>query len=85
MTNYTRGAAYEYEVKRELEQQGCFVVRSAGSHGPVDLVALTPDGKVVLIQCKTRKPTAAEVADLDGLQRRFPWALCVMRYRLDRT
>lgn len=82
MTNYTRGAAYEYAVKRELERQGCFVVRSAGSHGPADLVALTPDGKVLLIQCKLQRPTRAEEAELDALQARFPWAVCVMRYRL---
>ena len=36
---------------RDLEAQGYFVVRSAGSHGPCDLVALGPAG-ISLVQCK---------------------------------
>lgn len=62
MTNYSRGAAYERKVKKEYEEAGFLVIRSAGSKGPVDLVAIYPgfDQYVVLIQCKLRKPTAAE-------------------------
>jgi len=63
MTNYTRGRALEYKVKKIMEDKGYFVIRSAGSHGPVDLQAtcgVGPDlsGHVRteswIIQCKTK-------------------------------
>jgi len=37
---YKRGRDFEYRVKRRLEGCGFFVIRSAGSHSPVDLVAV---------------------------------------------
>ena len=51
-TNYQRGAAFERQVKKELEAMGLLVVRSAGSKGPVDLIAVNEAGGVLLIQCK---------------------------------
>lgn len=53
--NYNRGRAFEYRVKKHLEKKGYFVVRSAGSKSPFDLVAISrrvryPD--IMLIQCK---------------------------------
>ena len=50
-TPYRRGAYFERRVKRELELHGYLVIRSAGSHGLVDLVALSPN-YVMLIQCR---------------------------------
>lgn len=55
--NYINGRNFEYKVKKIWEDQGYYVIRSAGSHGIADLVALDFDGQytsVVLIQCKTR-------------------------------
>lgn len=48
--NYISGRNFEYRVKKYLEKEGWFVVRTAGSHSPVDLVAfsLAP----LFIQCK---------------------------------
>lgn len=40
MTNYEKGRAYEYRVKKKLEDEGWTVLRSAGSHGFADLVAI---------------------------------------------
>ncbi len=37
---WAKGARLERLVKRRLEERGYFVIRSAGSHGPCDLVAL---------------------------------------------
>lgn len=51
--NYANGRAFEYRVKSLLEDKGWFVVRSAGSHGLVDLVLFT-GGKPKFIQCKRR-------------------------------
>lgn len=59
MTQYSRGATYERKIKKEYEAMGYYVIRSAGSRGPVDLVAINRD-HFVFIQCKLRKPTAKE-------------------------
>lgn len=50
-TNYSRGADAERRAVEHLERVGYTVIRSAGSHGPVDLVAVGPTG-VRLIQVK---------------------------------
>lgn len=38
-TNYTRGRAFEYRVREDLHGRGYLVIRSAGSHSPIDLLA----------------------------------------------
>lgn len=62
-SNYQRGANFERKVKKWYESQGCFVIRSAGSHSPVDLVVLRY-GQTVLVQCKTdgKLPEEEEMA-----------------------
>lgn len=52
MTNYSKGASFERKIKKQLEEEGCFCVRSAGSHGPVDLVCINETKEVLFIQCK---------------------------------
>ena len=51
MTHYTTGRRIEYRVVEILRSLGYLVIRSAGSHGLVDVVGLRKDG-VVLVQCK---------------------------------
>ena len=48
---YNRGRQFEYQVKNHLEKRGFFVVRSAGSKGLFDLIAVSK-GVVLAIQCK---------------------------------
>lgn len=63
MTRYEVGRRFEWRVRRHFEKEGYFVVRAAGSKGPVDLVAvrksyLAPAQRaalVLFIQCKVRK------------------------------
>ena len=58
MTKYTKGRALEYKVKKLLEAQGWYVVRSAGSHGAADLIAFQCKGEgsmILAIQCKLSK------------------------------
>ena len=55
--NYQRGRRFEWEVKKDLEKQGYAVMRTAGSHGAYDLIAIY-DGTslyVRFIQCKVVK------------------------------
>jgi Holliday junction resolvase len=66
-SNYRAGADLERAARKVLEENGYFVVRSAGSKGPVDLVAFKP-GEVLFVQCKTWD------ARMSGLSRReFYW------------
>lgn len=53
--NYLRGRRLEYKIKHDYEREGWTVMRTAGSHGPYDLIAIRViSGKVNihLIQCK---------------------------------
>lgn len=54
-TNYERGRNFEYQRMRHYKSLGYTVVRSAGSHSPIDLVAIHPEDSVILIQCKRVK------------------------------
>jgi len=49
--NYEKGRRKEYKLKRELERAGWLVLRTAGSHGFADLVAIKGT-TIRFIQCK---------------------------------
>lgn len=52
MTHYDAGRRFEWAVRDALVTDGYDVIRSAGSKGKVDLVAIKP-GQLLFIQCKT--------------------------------
>lgn len=54
-TRYQRGYAVERTIRKTLEELGFYVVRSAGSKGVADLVALYPTMPCILIQVKSGK------------------------------
>lgn len=54
-TNYARGADFERRVKRRLEDDGWLVLRTAGSHSPIDLFAGKLGFEPLAIQCKSGK------------------------------
>ena len=51
MTNYTKGRRLEYLARKELESEGWAVLRSAGSRGAFDLIAVNAE-MVRFIQVK---------------------------------
>ena len=55
--NYQRGVRFERERKKAWKESGHTVLRTAGSHGAFDLVAIPLQLKwpVSLIQCKVLK------------------------------
>ena len=56
MTKYQKGAKYEYKTMVEYKEKGYYCIRSAGSHGIVDIVAINPHLRIIcLIQCKSGK------------------------------
>jgi len=53
---YEKGRRAEYRVRYVLQGQGYIVIRSAGSKSPIDLVAINPSTKrILLIQVKSGK------------------------------
>ena len=52
ITRYSNGAARERRIMRKLEEEGYYTIRSAGSHGVADIVAVKK-GEVRFIQSKT--------------------------------
>lgn len=67
-TNYQRGSEFERQVKKKLEAQGYYVMRSAGSHTVVDVLAIKEDS-ILLIQCKTSN--VETIPDLKQLFKSF--------------
>lgn len=66
MNAYRRGRQVEYKVKSQLEANGWLVIRSAGSHGQYDLVALRLKGsclEIVLLQLKKGQPKRRAVIE----------------------
>ena len=57
--NYIAGRAFEYERMAHYKSLGYEVMRTAGSHGLFDIIAISPLGSVEFIQCK-RVSTKAE-------------------------
>ena len=61
---YVKGRRWEWKVKKQWEQDGFLVYRSAGSKGAADLIAIK-DGQVYLIQVQVnKKPSRAKILRL---------------------
>lgn len=57
MSNYRKGADYERKIVNELRAQGFVCARSAGSKSPIDIWAVNPETReMLLIQAKKGKP-----------------------------
>jgi Holliday junction resolvase len=59
MRNYIKGRQREHILKRKLERAGWLVVRSAGSKGVFDLIAIKD--KTIGLQVKSAKPSKQEL------------------------
>ena len=69
-SNYTQGSRIEYKVVKLFQNWGYEARRTAGSHGPYDVIVIG-DKEIYLIQCKkykTKCPSyTKEVAPLVAL------------------
>lgn len=83
MTNRQRGDYFERQAKATLEAHGWEVVRSAGSLGAYDLVALRRGNTPTLVSCKLggRIGPAERTAILDAADRAGARAVVAMRPR----
>lgn len=57
--NYQAGRRFEYEVMRYWESREYEAMRTSGSHGSFDIIAIRADRKPEFVQCK-RVSTEAE-------------------------
>ena len=83
MTRYAKGRRAEYKTMRVLEAAGYTTLRTAGSHGVADVVALGSTGAVRLISVKsgTARPTAVEREALEELQSQSNhWSVEIWRW-----
>jgi len=61
VTNYTKGRAFEYELVQMFRDAGYEVARTAGSHGPWDVVATKTTARskkiafIAMVQAKVKK------------------------------
>lgn len=51
MTQYQRGSRFEAAIRADLESDGYWTIRAAGSHGLADVIATKP-GEVLAVQAK---------------------------------
>jgi HJR/Mrr/RecB family endonuclease len=68
--NYLNGRKFEYKIRDYFESKGYVVIRSAGSHTPIDLVAFDRFG-VCFIQCKHKKIRLPEIQDFIKLSKKY--------------
>lgn len=82
MSNYANGAKLELAAKHYLEENGYFVVKSGGSKGVADLVALKPGQdaaisalglEVLLVQCKNTVATEVRASAMAPADRMDLW------------
>lgn len=74
-SNYVKGRAFEYAVRKSLQEEGYEVMRTAGSHGHFDLIAIKPSQPVIeLVQCKVVKNHAAADRLIKGFRSAPPYA-----------
>jgi Holliday junction resolvase len=83
--NYVKGRKFEYKIKKEYEDKGYLVFRTAGSHSPADLIAFSPFWvyefnpmpmtNPILIQCKNTKkiylPGDKEIEQLKNIAEQY--------------
>ena len=64
--NYRKGYSLESWVRNHLREQGWTVIRSSGSHTPVDIIA-GRHGAILAIQCKSGLGAKFGPEDVDNL------------------
>lgn len=68
--NYVSGRRFEYTVRDMYEAVGYEVYRTAGSHTPIDLVAVNEHG-VMFIQCKRGRLVKKDLAGIIKLAKKY--------------
>ena len=82
---YRKGANKERWLVKECLRNGAVLAfRSAGSHSPIDVVAVYKTG-ILLFQCKAGKcPAKDEMLPIEELRKSLPWAEVMLLWFPDR-
>lgn len=56
--NYQKGRRFEYEICKEYTEADYTAMRTAGSHGVADVIAVSLTGVVDFVQCKVTESEA---------------------------
>jgi len=80
---YLRGRSAEYRAIARLRRLNYLCIRSAGSHGPADIIAVSADGTRFVIQVKRgeAKATQQERIALKFLASRFQAKPQIWRFK----
>ena len=71
MNRYAKGARLERRAQHTLEADGYIIIRSAGSHGLVDLVGFKGVEPALLIQVKANISEAAAMKEVKRIRKQF--------------
>ena len=79
--NYIKGRNFEYRIMDYLREKGYFCMRSSGSRGPFDIIAIPPSqGSTLLIQAKYNGYLPKyELQQLKEIQKKI-WGLVKIAY-----
>ena len=65
--NYLKGRRKEYAVMRKAKEAGWLPLRTAGSHGFVDVIAIDFENKIIrFIQCKPPSISRLQILRLEN-------------------
>lgn len=82
---YAKGMAFENRCQHYFDDLGYKVIRSAGSHGPVDLICGKKGEGTIIIQCRMRGNISKdEVTELREWAEHFNNARILLAYKVDR-
>lgn len=83
MRSYRKGYRYEQKARKQLEAAGYNVIRSAGSKGPADLVAVkvTMEGyvQILYVQVKAVKQRQGWARELEQMRDELPVGLGITK------
>ena len=71
--NYVKGRKKEYKICKRLKEQGCDIVqRTAGSHSPIDIIAIDKEHKRILfVQSKPEGYSSKKYKEYEWLNDMF--------------
>lgn len=80
---YAKGVAFENQCQHYFEDLGYKVIRSAGSHGPTDLICGKKGEGTIIVQCRMRGNISKdEVAELQEWAADFNDARILLAYQV---
>lgn len=82
---YAKGMMFENQCQHYFEDLGYRVIRSAGSHGPCDLICGKKGEGIIIVQCRIRGNISKdEIVELREWAESFGSARVLLAYKVGR-